>query len=138
MRTAQVQVEKAVGPARKRIHEGIIAFNAPIVGQPTTKTFAVTLRENDAIMGGLVASVRRQWLYIDELWLDESYRGKGFGSRVMDMAEQRGRELGAKAVYVDTFSFQARPFYEKRGYHIFGDLPDYPPGHTRYWLTKTL
>jgi GNAT superfamily N-acetyltransferase len=135
---AIVQVEKRFGPARKRIHEGMIAFNSAIVGYSRTKTFAVSVRDGDEIVGGAVGMVRREWLFIDELWLDERYRGKDFGSQVMDAAEHHGRALGAKAVYLDTFSFQARPFYEKRGYRVFGELENYPPGHSRYWLTKTL
>ena len=39
---------------------------------------------------------------------------------------------------MDTFSFQARPFYEKLGYRVFGQLPDYPRGQTRYFLAKAL
>ena len=41
---------------------------------------------------------------------------------------------------LDTLSFQARPFYEKLGYRVYGQLEDFPAGsgHTRYYLTKTL
>jgi endonuclease/exonuclease/phosphatase (EEP) superfamily protein YafD len=37
-----------------------------------------------------------------------------------------------------TFSFQARPFYEKFGYEVFATLEDYPPGHRKYFLRKAL
>jgi len=39
-----------------------------------------------------------------------------------------------------TLSFQARPFYEARGYQLYGRLEDFPAGsgHTRYYLTKPL
>jgi hypothetical protein len=39
-------------------------------------------------------------------------------------------------LWLDTFSFQARPFYEKLGYEVFGQLEDYPRGHSRYFLQK--
>ena len=32
--------------------------------------------------------------------------------------------------------FQALSFYQKLGYQIFGQLEDYPVGHTRYFLQK--
>jgi hypothetical protein len=38
----------------------------------------------------------------------------------------------------ETLSFQARPFYEKLGYKLFGELVDYPKGHTTYCLVKKL
>jgi hypothetical protein len=41
-------------------------------------------------------------------------------------------------VWLDTYSFQARGFYERLGYTVFGTINDYPPGHSRFFLTKTL
>ncbi|MDP3936617.1 MAG: hypothetical protein Q8R92_00595 [Deltaproteobacteria bacterium] len=40
--------------------------------------------------------------------------------------------------HLDTFSYQARPFYERHGYTLFATLDDYPPGHKRYFLRKAL
>jgi hypothetical protein len=40
--------------------------------------------------------------------------------------------------YLDTFSFQARPMYEKQNYKVFGTLEDHPKGHTHYFMKKTL
>ena len=39
---------------------------------------------------------------------------------------------------LDKFSFQARGFYEKLGYAVFGALEDYPIGHSRMFLRKTI
>jgi hypothetical protein len=47
-------------------------------------------------------------------------------------------EAGCHHAWVDTFSFQARHLYEKLGYRLFGALPDYPRGQTRYFLAKDL
>jgi hypothetical protein len=41
-------------------------------------------------------------------------------------------------VFLSTFSFQARPFYERFGYEVFGELPDYPEGHSLYFMKKML
>lgn len=53
-------------------------------------------------------------------------------------AEDEGRLRGCIGVYLDTFDFQARPFYEKLGFTVFGTLEDYPPGHRRFFLKKRL
>jgi uncharacterized protein (DUF924 family) len=39
---------------------------------------------------------------------------------------------------LETTSFEARPFYEKRGYEVFATLDDYPPGHSKFFLRKRL
>ena len=33
---------------------------------------------------------------------------------------------------------QALPFYEKHGYTVFGVLENYPTGHSRYFVRKSL
>ena len=52
----------------------------------------------------------------------------------MTQAEAQAR--GCFGAWVDTFSFQARPFYEKQGYTVFGTIADQPPGHARHFLFK--
>ena len=39
---------------------------------------------------------------------------------------------------LSTFSFQARDFYQRHGYRVVGQLDDYPPGETFYWMRKEL
>jgi hypothetical protein len=38
--------------------------------------------------------------------------------------------------FLDTFSFQARGFYEKLGYRAVGVLDNHPAGHQHYFMTK--
>lgn len=136
---ATVQVETAYSKAKKAILKGIIAHNRSQIGRRKWKNIAITVR-NDAgeIVGGVTGEAWADWLFVQLLWLDEAYRGQDFASRAMDALEDEARAFGAKHAYVDTFSFQARPFYEKRGYRVFGTLENYPDTHSRYWLTKAL
>ena len=52
--------------------------------------------------------------------------------------EQAAKERGCTYAHLDTFSFQARPFYEALGYEVFGILDDYPPGHHKFFMKKAL
>jgi hypothetical protein len=45
---------------------------------------------------------------------------------------------GCIGAHLDTFTFQARPFYERHGYAVFGQLDNYPGGHSRFFLSKRL
>ena len=76
------------------------------------------------------------WLFIKLLWVSEELRGQGFGRALMSSAEQEALARGCTNIYLDTFSFQARDFYERLGYEVFGQLTDFPPGHKRYFLQK--
>ena len=89
-------------------------------------------------LGGLLGGIWGGWLHISYLWIDEAVRGQDWGTRLMDRAETYARERGCRAVTLDTHSFQARPFYEARGYEVFGTLDDYPEGHKKFFLRKKL
>src|SRR5205823_2780313 len=39
---------------------------------------------------------------------------------------------------LDTFDFQARGFYERLGYETFAEVQDFPRGHSRFFMKKTL
>jgi ribosomal protein S18 acetylase RimI-like enzyme len=90
------------------------------------------------IMGGVVGHIWGGWLHVNFLWVTEVARGQGHGNRLMDAAETMARERGATGATLETLSFQAPGFYKKRGYTVFGQLDDYPPGHTKFYLRKDL
>lgn len=52
--------------------------------------------------------------------------------------ENTAKKKGAKYAEVDTFSFQALPFYQKQGFEIFGTLENYPISDKKYYLNKVL
>jgi GNAT superfamily N-acetyltransferase len=89
------------------------------------------------VKGGIYALSWAGMLFIKWLWIDEAYRRHGHGRKLMAAAEEEGRRRGCTAVWLDTFEFQARPFYEKLGYSQFGTL-DYPAGFKRFFLQKAL
>lgn len=89
-------------------------------------------------LGGLTGYIWGGWLHVNLVWVSETLRGKGHGTRLMDAAEALALERGAFSVTLETHSFQAPDFYAKRGYQVFGRLEDYPPGHAKLFLRKRL
>lgn len=118
---------------------GISDFNAQQAGDDsgTYICFAVQSPGGEAV-GGLIGVVHYAWLLIQLMYLPEDLRGQGYGSRLLALAEDEARQRGAAHAYLDTFSFQALEFYRKHGYQVFGELQDFPKGHTRYFMTKNL
>ena len=101
----------------------------------------VLLSVNDdpgELVAGLYGRVSYSWLFIELLWVAATERGRGLGSRMLHGAEEYALERGCHSAWLDTFGFQARGFYEKQGYTVFGELPNYPGEHSRYFLSKKL
>ncbi|UCE00488.1 MAG: GNAT family N-acetyltransferase [Chloroflexota bacterium] len=118
---------------------GISSYNKEQAGDDSSEMLCFVLKDPDQqVVGGLIGSTHYEWLQVDLMWVKEDLRGRGFGRRLLQFAEDEARRRGAKNAYLDTFSFQAPDFYKKHGYQVFGELRDFPPGHQRYYLTKQL
>jgi GNAT superfamily N-acetyltransferase len=135
---ARLRVETVHGPARRAIFKGLRAFNAPHFGKLDYKPLTITVREGKDIIGGLSGQTALGWLYVELLWVSDGRRRKGLGRALMTKAEAEARKRGARNAWLDTFSFQAPPFYRKLGYKEFGRLDDFPAGRSRHWMTKAL
>ena len=124
----------------KLVEDALHRFNfevtrIPYAPQPVT----LFLREESGeIKGGLIGSIFAGWLAVSTLWIDEKYRHQGYGGKLLQVAEAEARDAGCKYARLDTFEFQARPFYERFGYECFGVLNDHPLGHTHYFMSKRL
>jgi ribosomal protein S18 acetylase RimI-like enzyme len=88
------------------------------------------------IVGGLIASTYWGWLEVDTLWIADGLRQNGYGRKLLRMAEVVARARCCAHVMLTTYSFQARGFYEKEGYRVVGEMADYPPGSSYYWMRK--
>lgn len=92
--------------------------------------------------GMLIAGINSfscwQMLYLSEFWVKEDYRGQGLGTRLLNKVEMEAKNHGALIVQTDTFDWQAKDFYLKFGYEIFGVIDNCPEGHQRFYLKKVL
>lgn len=123
---------------RNAVLAGLRQHNIQYVKENSFGQLAVYAKnEIGMITGGLLASTKGNWLCIDYLWVSQNARKSGLGRTLMISAEQESIKLGCKHALVDTFSFQALPFYERLGYIQQMSLPDFPElGMQRHYLTK--
>lgn len=121
------------------VEHGLRAFNVAVIGEPNEVPLGVFLRDRDGhAIGGLTGSIKWRWLYVAKFWLPDSVRGQGHGARLLNEAEARARQHKCIGVYLDTFEYQALPFYEKCGYELIGTLEGFPPGYRQFHLQKRL
>ncbi|MEO7520596.1 MAG: GNAT family N-acetyltransferase [Gemmatimonas sp.] len=121
------------------VTSGLRAFNTQFLGPPDLLPLHVFLRGDDGdVVGGLLGHSMYGWAYIAKLWIAAEHRGRGFGRALLEAAEREAVDRGCSGVHLDTFEYQARPFYEKLGYRLFGTLEGFPPGYRQYYLAKRL
>jgi GNAT superfamily N-acetyltransferase len=120
------------------VSEGLYAYNRSHIPENYQPLNLYVRDESGEIKGGLLGATYWGWCAVNILWLPDDLRGKGYGKRLMQIAEDEARRRGCHGAHLDTMSFQALPFYQKLGYAIFGQIDDIPVGHTRYFLKKSL
>jgi len=89
-------------------------------------------------VGGLWGRCGYDWLFVELLAVPEEHRGANYGRALMEQAEAIARANDCVGIWLDTYEFQARGFYEKLGFEIFGTLDDHPVGQRRFFLRKRL
>lgn len=97
------------------------------------------IKKDDKVIAGIDADIYI-WniLFVSVIFVDEDYRDQGLGSILLNKVESEAKTLGVKLSHLDTFDFQAKEFYEKHGYEVFGTLDNCPEGHKRYYMRKLL
>lgn len=140
MTELRVELDERPRPDDARVvSEGLLDFNRAVIGDSHEVQLGVFVRdENGRVIGGLLGHVKWRWVYVAKLWLPDELRGHGVGTRVMRAVEEYAQRHDCLGIYLDTFEYQALPFYEKLGYVQFGVLDGYPPGYRQFHLLKTL
>lgn len=137
-----VKIEVRCDPSaeeRDLIFYGLVQFNESQVGDARFKEFGILASgESEATIAGLLGHTLWNGFFISALWVAEAVRRKGIGRKLLAKAEELAIHHGCDHIHLDTFDFQARDFYEKNGFQIFGSIEDYPIGHKRYYLVKKL
>ncbi|MFW9976253.1 MAG: GNAT family N-acetyltransferase [Candidatus Thorarchaeota archaeon] len=129
------------------LQKGMVAITAGLGANIIEKTgitelgqsVGVIMKNNaDEIVGGVFGNTFGCWLYISLLWVEKPLRNRGHGTELMSIIENEAVKMGCTNAHLDTYSFEARPFYERLGYEMFAALDDYPKGYSKYFLKKRL
>lgn len=102
--------------------------------------FSIQLRETEQgpLVGGLWAQSLFGGFHVDMVVVGEAYRGRGYGSLLMERAQAEALKRRCHMMWLDTFQFQARSFYERLGFEVRGKLDGPPPIYPRYIMYKPL
>lgn len=92
--------------------------------------------DNDKLIGGAIGFVEFNWYFLDLLYIDEEYRNRNIGTNLIKEIEKFALKEHLTGVRMETWNFQAKGFYEKNGYSVFGEIKNCPPGTIDYHLKK--
>lgn len=92
--------------------------------------------DNDKLIGGAIGFIQYNWYFLDLLYIDEEYRGQNIGTSLIKQIEAFAKKENLTGVRMETWDFQAKDFYEKLGYTVYGKIKNCPPGTIDYFLKK--
>jgi GNAT superfamily N-acetyltransferase len=121
---------------RDALGKGIFEFNVEKFGPAGRRPLAIMIRQDGKLIGGLFGRTAFRRLFVELLFVPESLRGQGVGRKLLAQAEAEAKTRGCLGLWLETLSADAHRFYLRNGLKVFGQIEDYPPGNTRYFLSK--
>ena len=99
----------------------------------------IGIEENGKLIAGLDACITEfKILYVSTVFVDEEYRRKGIGARLIREMETRARAMGVNTIRLDTFNWQGKEFYEALGYKSVGHYDNTEDGYSEYFFLKKI
>ena len=127
----------------RRLDDELMAYNLqkvpPTQEEPFVKICRCAKGPRGELLGGVLAcGVLWNVLHIQTVWVREDCRRTGIASALLREVEEEAKQQGCGIAQLDTYDFQAKGFYEKCGYWVFGELKGAPAGHSHYYMYKIL
>ncbi|HKQ97082.1 MAG TPA: GNAT family N-acetyltransferase [Candidatus Polarisedimenticolia bacterium] len=135
-----LQISAEPAPADVQyLEDRLYEFNSGATGIRDGEYFSIFVRDDaDRIVAGLAGNTWGGCLEIRQLWVEESRRRQGLGTRLLATAEQEARRRGCGQMILMTFDFQAPAFYARQGFEVVAVVDDHPRGHRNLLLRKRL
>jgi GNAT superfamily N-acetyltransferase len=120
------------------LHERLYEFNVQRTGLADGRWLTFRAQVEGQLAGGLHGWTWGGSAWVDVLWVAAAHRGGGLGSALLGAAEAEAAGRGCAQIALSTYTFQARPFYQRHGYETLGFLSDHPEGYGQYTMRKRL
>ena len=123
----------------ENLEDRLSAFDEQYITYKMEGSIQLGIEEDGKIVAGLDACVTAfKILYVSTVFVEEAYRGKGYGKRLMAEMENRAGKMGVNLIRLDTFSWQGREFYEALGYEMVGSYENPMDGYAEYFFIKRI
>ena len=123
----------------EEIEEKLSDFDNDFIKFKLEGNIQIGIKENDKLIAGLDACMTAfKILYVSTVFVEEEYRRKGYGRKLMQEMENRAKKMGANIIRLDTFNWQGKDFYEAIGYEMVGSYENKLEGYSEHFFLKRL
>ncbi|MCW3465198.1 GNAT family N-acetyltransferase [Chitinophaga nivalis] len=127
-------------PDYDTVHEMLINYNlsktAHLKDSNNEPLEIIARDDNNVVIGGIYGRSLWGTLMINYLVVAEGYRDQRIGQQLIAAAEQEAVKRNCQLISLNTYSFQALPFYEKMGFSQIGEEANPVLGITKHFLCK--
>ena len=121
------------------IEERLEAFDESYITYKMDGEIQIGIEDDGKLVAGLDACITNfKILYVSTVFVDEEYRRKGLGARLMREMEKRAAAMGVNMIRLDTYDWQGKEFYETLGYECVGHYDNKEDGFSEYFYLKKL
>ena len=121
------------------IEERLEDFDESYITYKMDGEIQIGIEDDGKLVAGLDACITNfKILYVSTVFVDEEYRRKGLGARLMHEMEKRAASMGVNMIRLDTYDWQGKEFYETLGYECVGHYENKEDGFSEYFYLKRL
>lgn len=115
------------------------AFDEEYITYKMNGFIRIGMEDNGRLIAGLDACVTAfRILYVSTVFVDEEYRRKGVGEKLIREMEKRAAAMGVNTIRLDTFDWQGKEFYEALGYQSARHYDNAEDGYSEYFFLKRI
>ena len=121
------------------IEDRLYEYNRAVTGRDDGQGLGFIIRDEEGRTVAITAGYT--WAGISEIkqmWVDEAFRGRGYGRALLDAMVAEAKRRGVSRVWVSSYDFQAPGFYERRGFKRMAEFDGWPEGRVNVILCKIL
>ena len=123
----------------EEIESRLSEFDEKYITYRMDGSIRIGIEEDGKLIAGLDACITAfRILYVSTVFVDEAYRRKGYGARLIREMEKRAAAMGVNTIRLDTFNWQGKDFYEAMGYTAAGHYENAEDGYSEYFFVKRI
>ena len=121
------------------IEERLSTYDEQYITYKMDGCIQIGVEDGSELIAGLDACITAfRILYVSTVFVDEEYRRKGIGARMIREMEKRALAMGVNTVRLDTFNWQGKEFYEALDYQCVGQYDNAEDSYSEYFFLKRL